>query len=664
MVSLFIYFVCTALLSPQLNLRLPSGVVVSPSYILGKNLSSHIGDHQLMLLCLKKSLKEHLVLLNHKACIMSHDLWGHLEQIMKMMIQLKEMAAEMDSKMMVEGMDQEGDMMMTMMQMEENWMNNMTQLWEHAYQLKVNFTMVKKELLAGCNFTNITNHVEHMLSMVLANYTCMMDGDMGEKDDIMVGFEQLIEKIGLKNMYELDDKMKIMMKIGMESWSDGQTGSGMDKGVDMEMDKMGGIESLLEDRGSMAGDFWGVLGNNDTMSTMMTDLMKMTMEGDDKLPNITTKKHMLVMKIKQIAAMLMMSKCNVTATLHEVGLEDMMEGSMDGGDMTMGGDTMGGASASGGTMGGAPTSGDAIAGNMTMGGDMTGNKTGGGMKEENLTEKQRMIVTAIDLLKKMAVGHHKWTIFPSPKDTNKIHFRVLDSQGPQHCDNVPRDFGMMVARGGSLLPPMELLRSELLRRKIFLMNKEGGEMTDMDMQRIEMNLKDFAMGMVPPFMTSMLGDEAFDDNAEDMLARMVDVMDNMTDSEEMMGGEGGMMGGDMTGDVTVMGGDMQISGQGSTERQPPEETNVYQSAEKDKLLMKLKEKEGRGVAKCLNELYTGKVLAVDGSNALIDQYSSQPDSHGFIMEYGSGEIPVIPNVACFYHLYLAIFVNLTTKSCL
>ncbi|XP_071490203.1 uncharacterized protein [Diadema antillarum] len=672
----------TALLSPKYNLHLPKGLVVSPSYVLGHRIGQHIDDHKLQLMFLKVALVEQLVELAYKKCLVSHADWDMIEHYKMAFEKLGEKAEhlQMVKKMMMgamedmmgEGDDMEmEDMMDEAMLMEKKMAlkANITWVKEHLYELKMNHSKVLYGIMMSCNHSEIAKGVLHKVKEVLSNFSCkadMGDGnmeatpmpgmeDMMDDDDMSNAFEELVKELSLANMYMVD-YMDYEGDMGEDM--DGGMDMGMSMGMDMDM----GMGGVMMGAGSMMGDVWGMMGNDDPISMMMTNMVGMDMDDEmmgeeGMMKNLTEKKHKVLLKIKMIGAILMMGKCNMSEYFEKMMMM-MMGGNMTmGWNMTMGGDMMGGD-----MMGGVMMGGD------MMGGDMMSEDMMMAMMKKNMTKKQHMMLFALMMLKKLSNGHHKWTIMQSPLTTNKLHFRVLDSRGPFSCNNIHSKFGLMVARGG-YLPPLEMLLGKIMKKMKMMKDYQG----EMDKEEMGEKLEEYILSMLPPGILDILhklksmkgmeesepgmmgegmtggmaGDEEMEesymetDNEMMMMSEMMmgegmmgEMMGEMM--ERMMGGEMGMMMEAMMEEGGMMEGDDEMEDDQGMGEEITMEMKAYLMAKLKKVVMKLKSKEGRGVAHCLSELHKESVVAVEGSHALIDQYSTKAQYLGVVMEYGSG----------------------------
>lgn len=572
-----------------MNLYLPTGLIVSPSYILGHDLAALLEDKSMVLRFIKKLLMEDLVRTSCIFCFMTHPRWGAVREMEE---RVKMMRGEAKNVMMMI-MDDEGEG-----GGDGGMEGNVMMVREMKMQMKQmarNFTRVMNGMQRDCDVMDIKRGLMMRIGRMMGNASCDMmaeDGGMvdGELREMEGGEDKekpgSVKAVVMEMMEELGEVMPDLLMENMYPERDGM----------MMMMEMGVGVKMMMGRGSMMGDSWGMLGNDDVMSSFLTEKveMMMGMDPEDLARNVNTSKLMMMMtrEVVMIGHALATDRCN--------------QGNM--------------------------TEGDAQEGWMpAMDADMDADD----MPEAN-TDAMRMK----ELVKRVKVGHQKWSIAQSPRQVNSVKFRVLDVRGPRRRGrNMGMGFGMVVARGlGGVPMATGMIVSHMIRRMAIMdqkmMDRDWGSREDMD---------EMSDGMESPMTEEERGtmdwDRSTEDADEDAMGRdlpgnidegifwkVVESLTEMTITSEMERGS------DLTHLIeAVWNGDIDqeafIYGIG-----PAVFRRLYA-----RVMMQQKMLDAPGRAYRLGDLHRGKSFDVYGSLVDVEQYTTNESDHGILMEYKSGK---------------------------
>eukprot|EP00057_Strongylocentrotus_purpuratus_P004510 XP_003728847.1 PREDICTED: uncharacterized protein LOC586735 isoform X2 [Strongylocentrotus purpuratus] len=578
-----------ALFSPIMNLYLPTGLIVSPSYILGHDLAALLEDKSMALRFIKKLLMEDLVQTSCIFCFMSHPRWGAVREMEERVKMMREEAKNVLGVMMDEEGAGGGDGGM------EGYVMRVREMKMQMRQMARNFTRVMNGMQADCDVMDIKRGLMMRIRRMMGNASCDMmgeDGDMvdgelremegGEDkekpDSVMAVVMEMMEELGevmpdllMENMYPERDGMMTMMEMGL--------------GVKMMMG-----------RGSMMGDSWGMLGNGDVMSSFLTEKVEtmMGMDPEDLAQNVNTSKlvTMMTREVVMIGHALATERCN--------------QGNM--------------------------TSGDAQEGwTPAMDADMDADD----MPEANTFDTMRMK----ELGMRAKVGHQKWSIALSPRQVNTVNFRVLDVRGPMRGGgNIGKGFGMVVARGlGGVPMATDMIVSHVIRKMAItdqkMMDRDWGSREDMDgmsdgmgspMTEEERGAMDWDRSTEDAD-TAAMGGVLPGNIDEDIFWKVVESLTEMTITSEMDRGS------DLTHLIeAIWNGDIGkeafIHGVG-----PSVFHRLYA-----RVMMQQKMLDAPGRAYRLGDLHRGKSFDVYGSLVDVEQYTTNESDHGILMEYKAG----------------------------
>ncbi|XP_041481638.1 uncharacterized protein LOC121428837 [Lytechinus variegatus] len=576
-----------ALFSPTTNLYLNSGLIVSPSYILGKDIAPVLEDNSFVIRFLKKLLMEDLVRGGSFLCFVGHPHRAVLKE-MKETVKMMRKEAKM--------------MMMRRMEYEERgggedgvmqgFLMNVRGMRMHLEEMARNFTLVMTGMKADCDTMDIKKGLVMKIQKMIGNASCEVQGEdrgrgpMEGEDkkvkpvvmvvsEMMNELQELMPDLLMKNIYPDGDGMEMMKMIAKAQIVDG--------------------DKMMMGRGSMIGDPWGMLGHDDVISAFLTDRMEV-MKLD---PEILVKNY-------NSSGLMMMMKKKMMMVTHALASGRCKEGNVTSGDLQESEELL------------------MPAMDPEMGvDDVTSTDAPGAMKLDTLGKRPKL-------------RHLKWSIAQSPLQVNTVSFRVLDARGPMPGDNnMGRDFGMISSRGlGGLGIEKDVIVSSMMRRMAMKsMGKDWSMDEDMEGMPDEMasprpeirrDATDSDLSTVDAEEAAI--DEVLPGNIEDSIFwRIVEALVDMTSKLE-------------TGPDSNLIHLIEAMRMGEIDKEafivgvgPAVFRRVYA-----RVMMKLKMLDAPGRVYPLAALHRGKTFSIPGSLTEVEQFATNETNHGIVMEYKSG----------------------------